>query len=197
MISTRLTRLHRLILLLLGSVPLAAQPALASQDAATAALQPQEAASASPRQEKRRDVSHFNLDKRGLAIDGYDPVAYFPEGGGKARKGSKKIQLTHRGVTYRFASKAHLELFEKNPDRFEPTYGGWCAYSMGSQGKKVDPSPKNFVVQDGRLYLFFKGWFGNGRKAWLKEGPEELRRKADTHWATLLKKKVKPRNSAR
>jgi len=138
---------------------------------------------------KPRDVSLFHLDKKGLALGGYDPVAYFPEGGGKAKKGSKKIVLVQDGVRYRFSSDRHRRLFEKNPARYEPAYGGWCAYSMATRNERVDPSNKNFLIQDGKLMVFAKGWFSNGRTAWKKEGPAELIKKADRNWARMLKAK--------
>ena len=134
-------------------------------------------------QEQRRDVSHFNLDKTGLALEGYDPVAYFEEGGGVAKKGSKAFELRHRGVLYRFASEKHRGLFEKKPDRYEPAYGGWCAYAMAS-GEKVEIDPKSFLVTDGTLTVFYKGFFNDTRKKWLKK-PAELKKKADARWKAL------------
>ena len=136
-------------------------------------------------EEKVRDVSEFNLNK-GLAIDGYDPVAYFPEGGSKPAKGSAAISWTHEAVTYRFVSKEHLELFKKTPAKYEPVYGGWCAFSMADKGKQVDPNPKNFLVQNGRLHLFFKSFFGNGRKQWEKRGSAVMKPKADANWKKIL-----------
>jgi len=130
----------------------------------------------------KHEVAIYHLDKKGLAIDGYDPVAYFEEGGGEPTKGSEKITLEHRGVTYRFATKRHRELFAKTPERYEPMYGGWCAYTMAAENERVSPSPKNYLVENGHLYLFFKGWFGNGRKAWLKQGSAKLKPEADAHW---------------
>ena len=141
--------------------------------------------------EKPRDVSLFHLDKKGLALGGYDPVAYFPEGGGKAKKGSKKIDLIHAVVRYRFSSDEHRKLFKKNPARYEPAYGGWCAYSMATRNERVDPSNKNFLIQGGKLMVFAKGWFANGRTAWQKEKPAELIQKADRNWARMLKAKPK------
>lgn len=132
-----------------------------------------------------RDVSDFNLDK-GLALAGYDPVAYFPEGGGKPVKGSKKLRFTHAQVTYQFASQQNLELFRKAPAKYEPVYGGWCAYSMADEGEQVDPDPKNFLIENGRLHLFFKGFFGNGRKAWQKQGAKVMTPKADANWKKIL-----------
>lgn len=139
--------------------------------------------------EQPRDVSLFHLDKKGLALGGYDPVAYFPEGGGKAKKGSKKIELVHDGVRYRFSSEQHRKLFEKNPDRFEPAYGGWCPYSLATRDELVAPNNKNFLIQGGKLMVFAKGWFANGRTAWNKKQPTELIKKADRNWARMLKAK--------
>ena len=134
-----------------------------------------------------RDVSHYNLGKDALAIDGFDPVAYFPEGGGKALKGLEEHELVHRGVRYRFASKRNLGLFEKRPPRYEPLYGGWCAYAMAG-GDKVEIDPKSFHVSDAGLLLFYKSFFNDTRKKWLKD-PAALAERADSAWAAILKEK--------
>lgn len=132
----------------------------------------------------RADVAELNLAKGALAIDGWDPVAYFTEGGGKPQKGKDEFQFVHRGVTYRFASKAHLDTFRATPDRFEPAYGGWCAYAM-ADGRKVEVDPESFLIQDGELLLFYNGFFSNTRKAWHKEGAEKLRDKANKEWTRV------------
>jgi hypothetical protein len=133
-----------------------------------------------------RDVSHFNLGKDGLAIEGFDPVGYFPEGGGKPMKGLPELELVHRGVRYHFASKDNRERFEKDPDRFEPAYGGWCAFAM-AEGEKIEVDPKSFHIDDdGNLFLFFKSFFNDTRKKWLKE-EQALERKADAAWAKILR----------
>src|SRR5213594_1234459 len=77
----------------------------------------------------------FNLSN-GTAISGYDPVAYFQEG--KAEKGKKELAVFVQGVTYYFATLQNKEEFKKNPVKYEPQYGGWCAYAMGKDGSKVD-----------------------------------------------------------
>jgi hypothetical protein len=138
-------------------------------------------------QEKKRDVSHFNLGKDGLALEGYDPVAYFEEGGGKPKRGSKDFELRHRGVLYRFSSAKHKSLFGKRPERFEPAYGGWCAYAM-AKGDKVEVDPKSFLLTDGVLTVFYKGLFNDTRKKWLEQ-PAELKKKADATWRKLLAKR--------
>lgn len=137
--------------------------------------------------DKTRAVKHYNIGKKGQnpALQGYDPVAYFPEGGGKATKGKKDFQLTHDGVLYRFAGKENMDRFRKNPQRYEPAYGGWCAYAMGQpKGEKVDINPNYFKVTDGRLFVFFKSTFNNTRSKWNKN-PAELEKTADANWKKL------------
>lgn len=135
-------------------------------------------------EKKPRDLKHHNLGKDGLAIAGYDPVAYFPEGGGKAKKGSDKITTRHEGVLYRFASEANRKLFLAKPARFEPEYGGWCAYAM-ARGKKVEVNPKSFLVTDGKLLLFYKSFLNDTRAKWLEKAAA-LKLQADAAWKKLV-----------
>ncbi|QDU66815.1 YHS domain-containing (seleno)protein [Engelhardtia mirabilis] len=139
-------------------------------------------ASAVQGDEARPAIDQYNLGRDGLALQGYDPVAYYEVGGGSPTKGDKQFSAEHRGVTYRFASDANRQLFLAAPARFEPAYGGWCAYAMAS-GDKTDIDPKSFLIEEGRLLVFYNGFFGNTRKSWGKEqGPVELRPKADQAW---------------
>ena len=128
-----------------------------------------------------RKIKKYELGRKDLAIEGYDPVAYFPEGSSKAKKGSKDYEYTHRGVTYRFISAKHRDMFKMNPDKYEPTHGGWCAYAM-AKGDYTEPNPKRFLIQNGRLMLFYDGLFGDTYKSWFDEGPEKLELKADEFW---------------
>jgi YHS domain-containing protein len=131
-----------------------------------------------------RDTSHYNLEKGAPAIQGYDPVAYFPEGGGKAKKGTKEHAHVHREVTYWFASHENQRRFIENPDRYEPAYGGWCASAMADGGRKVEIDPKNFKVTNGRLFLFYKSLFQDAIDFWNKDEPGHTR-EADTAWMKL------------
>lgn len=126
----------------------------------------------------------WNVGKDHLAIQGYDPVAYFPEGGGAAAKGDAAIAAEHGGVTYRFASAAHRDAFLANPARYEPSYGGWCAWAM-LDGDKVDVDPKSFLVQGDRLLLFYKGFLGDTRAKWLKGDRNAEQKTADAMWSKL------------
>ena len=135
-------------------------------------------------QDSGESAQHFNLDEQ-LAIQGYDPVAYFTAG--KAQKGKKNITASHSGVTYRFASEEHKALFEADPAKYEPAYGGWCAYAMGYDGSKVKIDPKTFKIIDGELYLFYNFYFNNTLKSWNKD-EQSLHNSADNNWAEILKK---------
>lgn len=138
-------------------------------------------------EKKARDVSQHNLGKDGLALGGFDPVAYFPEGGGRALKGLPEHEVIHGGVRYRFASEQNRAIFAKKPAKYEPQYGGWCAYAMAS-GEKVEIDPKAFVVAGDELFVFEKGLVVDSRKKWLKDAAK-LEPRANAAWAKLLAKK--------
>lgn len=99
-----------------------------------------------------RNVAEYNL-QAGVGLKGYDPVSYFPEGGGKPQAGQQNLKLDYMGVTYFFATAQNLDLFVQNPDKYEPTYGGWCAYAMAS-GSKVDIQPTIYTIHGNRLHFF-------------------------------------------
>jgi YHS domain-containing protein len=121
----------------------------------------------------------YNLEK-GLAIQGYDPVAYFTQN--KAVKGSATTTYTYKNVTYRFSSPANLEAFKKSPGKYEPEYGGWCAYAMGASGEKVEIDPETFKVKDGKLYLFYHSFINNTLPKW-NANEAVLLKKADANWS--------------
>jgi YHS domain-containing protein len=123
----------------------------------------------------------FNLEGN-LAIDGYDPVAYFKSG--KAIKGKKDLSVNHQGVVYYFSSVENKEEFKSNPSRFEPEYGGWCAYAMGEKGEKVNIDPETFKIVNGKLYLFYNKFFNNTLKSWNKD-ETRLKQSADTNWRKI------------
>ena len=172
---------------LLLANPVRTNPALTGPASGGAAVASEAPGSAQEPRRKERDVSQYNLGKDGLAIEGFDPVAYFPEGGGSALKGLERHEHVHEGVRYRFASEENLAIFKKEPAKYEPAYGGWCAFAMAS-GEKVEIDPKSFHVDDDKLLLFYKSFFSDTRKKWLKE-PEVLEPKADAAWAKFLAKK--------
>lgn len=125
-------------------------------------------------------VGQYNVGKDKLALQGYDPVAYFD---GKPAKGKPELTAEHQGAAFRFASAENRSRFRQSPGKYAPAYGGWCATAM-AEGKKVEVDPKNFKVTDGRLYLFYKSILHDARQDWVKDEPAK-REKADRAWKQI------------
>jgi hypothetical protein len=124
---------------------------------------------------------HYNLEN-GIAVSGYDVVAYFTQN--KAVKGSKDNAVFYTGSTYYFSSTANKEEFKKNPAKYEPAYGGWCSYAMGAKGEKVEIDPKTFKIVNGKLNLFYNKLFNNTLTDWNKD-ETNLKKKADINWSKI------------
>ena len=122
-------------------------------------------------------TKHFNLEK-GIALQGYDVVSYFNN---KAVKGDKQFAATVDGITYYFSNTTNKETFLKSSKKYEPQYGGWCAYAMGSSGEKVEVDPETFKISNGKLYLFYHTWVNNTLTKWNKD-ESTLKPTADKNW---------------
>lgn len=120
--------------------------------------------------------------KSGLAIGGYDPVSYFD---GKPVEGKSSMSYSYKGITYRFSSAANLTKFKSSPEKYEPAYGGWCAYAMGENGEKVKVDPETFKIVDGKLYLFYNFWTTNTLESWNKN-ERKLKEAGDRNWAKFV-----------
>ena len=117
---------------------------------------------------------------RGLAIKGYDPVAYHTDG--KPAVGSDKYELEWKDAKWRFASAAHRDLFKADPDKYAPRYGGYCAWAV-SQGYTASVDPQNaWKIVDGRLYLNYNV---DVKKTWEQDIPGNIK-KADANWPGVL-----------
>ena len=123
----------------------------------------------------------YNL-KKGAIASGYDVVSYFSN---EAKKGNDNYIANYDGAMFYFSSKENLNLFKKTPSKYIPQYGGYCAYAIGLKGKKVSINPKTFEIRDGKLYLFYNSWGTNTLNLWKKEGPENLKIKADKNWVKI------------
>ena len=88
------------------------------------------AQNASPKEEKSSNTAAINVDSKGVILKGYDAVAYFKQG--KPLKGNPTIESTYQGVTYLFASAANKADFDKDPAKYVPRYGGFCAYGVAN-----------------------------------------------------------------
>jgi YHS domain-containing protein len=125
-----------------------------------------------------------NLDKSGVAIQGYDPVAFFTDG--KPVKGRAEFLARNDGAIYYFASKEHRDLFKADPMKYEPVFGGYCAYGV-SRNKLVEIDVDAFQIMDGRLLLqYSKGVRDNFNK-----DPKGNLSKANANWPALVEKKGK------
>jgi hypothetical protein len=123
----------------------------------------------------------LNRNKEGLAIDGYDPVAYFVEAA--AVPGRIDLTVVVDGTIYRFATAAHRDRFNQDPSRFLPQYGGFCAYAV-SRGYTADIDPQAWKIVDGKLYLNYSR---RAQRSWEQDVPGNIR-KADANWIKLREK---------
>ena len=126
-VTTQLTT-RRGFMMLGGGLALAAVAATMMPDAARAAT----------------------FTENGVAVKGYDPVAYFTDG--RPTRGSAEFSATHEGATYHFANAANRDAFAADPARYAPQYGGYCAWAV-AQGYKAPIIPEAWAVVDGKLYL--------------------------------------------
>ncbi len=121
----------------------------------------------------------FN-ETNGVAIDGFDPVAYLTEQ--KAIKGSAEFSNVYKDSTFHFKSAANRDAFIANPEKFAPQYAGYCAFGV-SRGYKAATTPDAFTVVDGKLYLNYNA---EVKTMWAKDMPGYIG-KADSNWAAVEK----------
>lgn len=120
--------------------------------------------------------------KKGYAVEGYDVVSYFD---GKALEGNEEFVSEYDGVNYKFISKANRDRFLAKPTAYLPEYGGYCAYAVAVNAKKVNVDPETFEIRDGKLYLFYNKGKNNTLQFWLKESPEDLVSEANQNWEKI------------
>jgi hypothetical protein len=118
------------------------------------------------------------VDSPRLAIGGYDPVAYFTDG--QPLLGKPEFEHAWDRARYRFASAQHMTLFRTDPDHFAPQFAGSCAMAM-SKGMKVEADPKNWLISNGRLFVFFS----SDAAARFQADPQETAAGADKNWELL------------
>jgi len=126
----------------------------------------------------------LNLDKTGVAIQGYDPVAFFTDN--KPVKGDPKLPVKHDGAIYFFSSKEHKDLFKADPAKYTPEFGGYCAYGV-SRNKLVEIDVDAFQIVDGKLLL----QYSKGVRDDFNKDTKGNLAKADANWTSLVDKKGK------
>ena len=115
----------------------------------------------------------------GIAINGYDPVAYFTMG--KPVRGEASHSLTWNGADWHFASAETKAAFEADPQAFAPQYGGYCAYAV-SKGATAKTEPDAWTIHEGKLYLNYDITV---RGIWSEDIPGNIAR-ADANWPAVL-----------
>ena len=117
----------------------------------------------------------------GVAIKGYDPVAYFTEQ--KALEGNSNYNFEWSGSVWKFVSKDNLNLFQKNPEKYAPQYGGYCAY--GCSEKHQSPTdPKAFTIINDKLYLNYNQ---KVKEMWIKDTTNRIQA-ANQYWKSIYNK---------
>lgn len=119
------------------------------------------------------DITHSTV-----AVAGYDVVSY--QTGEKPVPGNGNHLTLHDGVTYLFQNESNKKAFDKNPERFVPAYGGYCAYGV-SVGKKFVGDPTVWEIVDGRLYLNLDNKI---KGLWSKDIPKNIV-KANAEWPKI------------
>ncbi|MEM6798640.1 MAG: YHS domain-containing (seleno)protein [Planctomycetota bacterium] len=129
--------------------------------------------------ESRAYLHGYNLPSTGIALEGYCPVAYIEAN--KAIKGSPEFPSTYNGVTYYFVSSDAKRLFDSNPEKYLPAYGGWCATGI-LHGKNFPVDPTSFKVVNGRTLLFLKNKGVDAKRLWDQGNERQQIAKADANW---------------
>ena len=120
----------------------------------------------------------YTPKKNNVAVQGYDPVAYFTDG--EPTKGTKDYKTTYMGAEFHFASQENLDTFTANPEAYAPQYGGYCAWAI-ADGKYAKGSAKHWAIVDGKLYLNYNRSI---QKKWNKDTAGFIER-GDAQWSTL------------
>ena len=119
-------------------------------------------------------------NSKGLAIKGYDPVAYHIKG--QPQLVSSKYEVIWKDAKWRFASAEHRKLFESDPEKYAPRYGGYCAWAV-SQGYTASVDPENaWSIYQNQLYLNYSVAV---KERWEKDIPGHVE-KADANWPGVL-----------
>ena len=132
-----------------------------------------------------QDKMANNIDNSNIALAGYSPVSYLDLG--LAQRGDKAYKSEYNKVVYYFTSAEQKASFDKNPAKYQPQYGGFCAFGT-YVGAKFRVDPNKFIVKDGKYYLFLNNIELDAKGLWLAENDHnKLKSVADTNWNKLSK----------
>jgi len=130
-----------------------------------------------------QDKMANNVDNSNIALQGYSPVSYLDLG--IAQKGVKQFKSKHQNVIYYFTDAKQKATFDRNPNKYLPQYGGFCAFGVYA-GAKFRPDPNKFIVKDGKYFLFLYNLELDAQQLWLAEkNHSKLVKKANVNWQKL------------
>ncbi|MFT6334362.1 MAG: YHS domain-containing protein [Saprospiraceae bacterium] len=119
--------------------------------------------------------------ENGKALKGHDPIHVY---NGTATLGNEGISSLFEGAMYHFESVDNKNIFDENPGKYAPKYGGYCSIAV-SEGSLVKANPHSALIQDGDLHVFYKDDNQDTQDEW-KENPVVNRGKAESEWAKLI-----------
>ncbi len=132
-----------------------------------------------------QDKKINNIDNSNIALQGYSPVSYLDLG--IAQKGLKQYKSEYEKVIYYFTSTDQKAVFDKNPAKYKPQYGGFCAFGVYA-GAKFRPDPNKFIVKDGKYFLYLYNLELDAQQLWLAEkNHNKLMSVANKNWDKLSK----------
>ena len=132
-----------------------------------------------------QDKMANNIDNSNIALSGYSPVSYLDLG--LAQRGNKDFKSEYKKVVYYFTSEAQKTTFDKNPSKYLPQYGGFCAFGIYA-GAKFRVDPTKFLVSEGKYYLYLNNVELDAKQLWLAENNHsKLKSVADNNWKKLSK----------
>ncbi len=132
-----------------------------------------------------QDKMANNIDNSNIALEGYSPVSYLDLE--LAQMGNKAYKSEHKKVVYYFTSADQKATFDKNPEKYVPQYGGYCAFGCYA-GAKFRVNPNKFIVEDGKYYLYLTNVELDAKQLWLAENNHsKLKSVADKNWKKLSK----------
>lgn len=123
-----------------------------------------------------------NINRDGYIADGYDVTEYFND---NAIKGNSLYISKFNGAMYKFLSIENKNKFDANPKKYQPQYGGYCAYAVGVNASKVSINPKSYLVDNNKLYLFYDNVLVDTKQKWLDNNPQKLSQKANENWIKI------------
>lgn len=124
-------------------------------------------------------ISLISSNEQGIAIDGFDVVAYHKDGA--ARMGKENFQVTWAGSLWYFSTLENRQAFSQAPDRYAPQYGGYDPYALSINGVTQPATPELWAIHDNKLFLFYSG---KTRKLWQENKIENIKI-ADREWVKI------------